>query len=167
MPKNIAIFIDGTDDTFTSGAKNNSNVGILYEACFNDERQFKRYSDGPGIGGHILASAVGTGVNVRVQRGYDWCVENYEDGDRIFLFGFSRGAFAARSVAGMLRAVGLLRKDAQATKDDAFAVYQRAKDDPAAAAAFKAANSTDVKVHFVGVWDTVGSVSLPLALTLN
>jgi len=167
MPKNIAIFIDGTDDTFTSGAKNNSNVGILYEACFNDERQFKFYSDGPGIGGHILASAVGTGVNVRVQRGYDWCVENYEDGDRIFLFGFSRGAFAARSVAGMLRAVGLLRKNAQATKDDAFAVYQRAKDDPAAAAAFKAANSTDVKVHFVGVWDTVGSVSLPLALTLN
>src|ERR1051326_1969005 len=167
MPKNIAIFIDGTDDTFTSGAKNNSNVGILYEACVNDARQFKFYSDGPGIGGHLIASTVGTGVNVPVQGGYDWCVENYEDGYQIFLFGFSRGAFAARSVAGILRAVGLLRKDAQATKDDAFAVYQKAKDDPAAAAAFKAANSTDVKIHFIGVWDTVGSVSVPLALTLN
>jgi uncharacterized protein (DUF2235 family) len=167
MSKNIAVFIDGTDDTFTSGAKNNSNVGLLYEACVNDERQFKFYSDGPGIGGHVLASAVGTGVNVRVQRGYDWCQENYEEGDSIFLFGFSRGAFAARSVAGMIRAVGLRRKDAQATNDDAFAVYQRAMDDPAAAAAFKAANSRDVKIHFIGVWDTVGSVALPLALTLK
>ena len=167
MPKNIAVFIDGTDDTFTSGAKNNSNVGILYEACINDARQFKFYSDGPGIGGHILASAVGTGVNVRVQRGYDWCAENYEDGDQIFLFGFSRGAFAARSVAGMIRAVGLLRKDKLSLEDAAFSAYQNAKSDPAAAAAFKAANSIEVKIHFVGVWDTVGSVSIPLALTLN
>jgi len=167
MPKNIAVFIDGTDDTFTSGAKNNSNVGTLYEACINDARQFKFYSDGPGIGGHILASAVGTGVNVRVQRGYDWCAENYEDGDQIFLFGFSRGAFAARSVAGMIRAVGLLRKDKLALEDAAFAAYQNAKNDPAAAAAFKAANSIEVKIHFVGVWDTVGSVAVPLALTLN
>jgi len=167
MPKNIAVFIDGTDDTFTSGAKNNSNVGTLYEACINDARQFKFYSDGPGIGGHILASAVGTGVNVRVQRGYDWCAENYEDGDQIFLFGFSRGAFAARSVAGMIRAVGLLRKDKLALEDAAFAAYQNAKNDPAAAAAFKAANSIEVKIHCVGVWDTVGSVAVPLALTLN
>jgi uncharacterized protein (DUF2235 family) len=167
MPKNIVVFIDGTDDTFTSGAKNNSNVGLLYEACVNDARQFKFYSDGPGIGGHILASAVGTGVNVRVQRGYDWCYENYEKDDQIFLFGFSRGAFAARSVAGMIRAVGLLRKDVRSS-DEAFAVYQRAKQDPQAAAAFKAANSLpDVKIHFIGVWDTVGSVSVPLALTLN
>ena len=167
MSKNIVVFIDGTDDTFASGAKNNSNVGLLYEACVNDARQFKFYSDGPGIGGHILASAVGTGVSVRVQRGYDWCQENYEDGDQIFLFGFSRGAFAARSVAGMIRAVGLRRKESQATNDDAFAVYEQAKDNPAAAAAFKAANSRDVKIHFIGVWDTVGSVALPLALTLK
>jgi uncharacterized protein (DUF2235 family) len=167
MPKNIVVFIDGTDTTFKSGAKNNTNVGTLYEACINDARQFKFYSDGPGYG-HLLASAVGTGVNVRVQRGYDWCAENYEDGDRIFLFGFSRGAFAARSVAGMIRAVGLLRKDNLSMEDAAFAAYQKAKDDPAAAAAFKAANSRgDVKVHCVGVWDTVGSVHIPLALTLN
>lgn len=166
MPKNIAVFIDGTDSTFSSGAKNNTNVGLLYEACINDERQFKRYSDGPGYG-HLLASAVGTGVNVRVQRGYDWCAEYYEPGDQIFLFGFSRGAFAARSVAGMIRTVGLLRKDKLSLEDAAFAMYQKAKDDPAAAAAFKAANSIDVKVHFVGVWDTVGSVAVPLALTLD
>ncbi|HEV2720196.1 MAG TPA: DUF2235 domain-containing protein [Thermoanaerobaculia bacterium] len=167
MPKNIAVFIDGTDDTFTSGAKNNSNVGILYEASINDERQFKFYSDGPGIGGHLVASTVGTGVNTRVQRGYNFCVENYENGDQIFIFGFSRGAFAARSVAGMIRAVGVLRKDAQATKDDAFAVYEKAKDDPAAAAAFKAANSIDVKIHFIGVWETVGSIDVPIGLTLD
>jgi uncharacterized protein (DUF2235 family) len=167
MSKNIAVFIDGTDDSFTSGAKNNSNVGLLWEACVDDPRQLKFYSDGPGIGRHILASAVGTGVNVRVQRGYDWCQENYEDGDSIFLFGFSRGAFAARSVAGMIRAVGLRRKDSPATNDQAFAVYQQAKDDPAAAAAFKAANSREVNIHFIGVWDTVGSVTLPIALTLN
>jgi len=167
MSKNIAVFIDGTDDTFTSGAKNNSNVGLLYEACINDERQFKFYSDGPGIGGHILASATGTGVNVRVQRGYDHINENYEDGDSIFLFGFSRGAYTVRSVAGMVRAVGVLRKDAGVTSDDAFAVYQQAKENPAAAAAFKAANSLDVKVHFIGVWDTVGSIGVPLGFTLR
>jgi uncharacterized protein (DUF2235 family) len=167
MPKNIAVFIDGTDTTFTSGAKNNTNVGTLYEACINDARQFKFYSDGPGYG-HLLASAVGTGVNVRVQRGYDWCAENYEDGDQIFLFGFSRGAFAVRSVAGMIRAVGLLRKDKLSMEDAAFSAYQNAKTNPAAAAAFKAANSrSDVKVHCIGVWDTVGSVHVPLALTLD
>src|SRR2546423_406573 len=119
MPKNIAVFLDGTNDNFASGAKNNSNVGILYEACINDERQFKFYSDGVGVGGHLASAATGAGVNVRVQRGYDWFSEHYDDGDALYLFGFSRGAFEARSVAGMVRAVGLLRKDAAVTSDDA------------------------------------------------
>jgi uncharacterized protein (DUF2235 family) len=168
MSKNIVVCLDGTNDTYAGGAGNNTNVGLLYEAALNDGvRQVKFYSDGVGVGGHVLSSATGYGVDTRIQRGYDFLREWYGDGDQIYLAGFSRGAFEARSLAGMIRAVGLLRKNATATGDAAYAVYRNAKNDPTAAAAFKAANSVDVKIHAVGVWDTVGSLGLPIGLTLT
>ena len=166
MPKNIVVCLDGTNDTYVPGGVN-TNVGRIFEASINDARQVKFFSDGVGVGGHALSAATGYGVDDRIQRGYDFLVEWYEDGDAIFLFGFSRGAFEARSVAGMVRRVGLIRKDAGVTGDDAYAVYTQWKNDPAAAAAFKAANSRDVKIKVVGVWDTVGALGLPIGLTLE
>jgi len=166
MSKNIVVCLDGTNDTYVAGGVN-TNVGRIYEASINDDRQVKFYSDGVGAGGHGLSAATGYGVDDCIQRGYNFIVEWYEDGDQIFLFGFSRGAFEARSVAGMIRQVGLIRKDGSATGDDAYAAYRNSKSDPAAAAAFKAANSRDVKIHVVGVWDTVGALGLPIGLTLT
>jgi uncharacterized protein (DUF2235 family) len=166
MSKNLVVCLDGTNDTYVPGGTN-TNVARLYEACINDDRQFKFYSDGVGAGGHFLSAATGFGCDDRIQRGYSFLVDDYEDGDQIFLFGFSRGAFEARSVAGMIRQVGLIRKGGKVTVDAAYAAYEKSKTDPAAAAAFKAANSRDVKIKFVGVWDTVESLGLPIALTLT
>ncbi|HKS21348.1 MAG TPA: DUF2235 domain-containing protein [Thermoanaerobaculia bacterium] len=166
MSKNIVVCLDGTNDTYVAGGVN-TNVGRIYEASINDDRQVKFYSDGVGSGGHVLSAATGYGVDVRIERGYQFILDYYEDGDKIFLFGFSRGAFETRSVAGMIHQVGLIRKDSGKTTDDAYTVYTQSKANPAAAAAFKAENSREVKIHFVGVWDTVGALGLPIGLTLT
>ncbi|KAG8918802.1 hypothetical protein FRC01_001646 [Tulasnella sp. 417] len=91
--------------------------------------------------------------------GYRFLMENYQPGDKICLFGFSRGAYTARCLAGMIHKVGLLPK----SNDEhvAFA-YQKYLNDTAegkkAAQAFKRAFSVSVPIEFVGVWDTVASV---------
>jgi len=167
MPKNIVVCLDGTNDTYVPEGVN-TNVARIFEASLNDgTHQVKFYSDGTGAGGHFLAATTGYGVPTRIMRGYNFLAEWYEDGDAIYIFGFSRGAFEARSLAGMLRRVGLIRKDASVTGDDAYAVYAKWNVDPDAAAAFKAKSSRDVKIKFVGVWDTVGALGLPVALTLK
>jgi uncharacterized protein (DUF2235 family) len=166
MSKNIVVCLDGTNDTYVAGGVN-TNVGRIFEASINDARQVKFFSDGVGVGGHVLSAATGYGVDDRIQRGYNFIVEWYEDGDQIYIFGFSRGAFEARSVAGMVRRVGLIRKDSGVTGDDAYAAYMQWKTNPEATAAFKAANSRDVTIKVVGVWDTVGSLGLPIGLTLT
>ena len=166
MSKNIVVCLDGTNDTYVAGGVN-TNVGRIYEACINDDRQVKFYSDGVGAGGHFLSAATGYGVDTRIERGYNFLVQWYQQGDAIYIFGFSRGAFEARSVAGMVRRVGLIRQDAGVTIDDAYAAYTKWKTNPAAAEAFKAKNSRDVKIKLVGVWDTVGSLGVPVGLTLK
>ncbi|KAG8971592.1 hypothetical protein FRC05_010938 [Tulasnella sp. 425] len=91
--------------------------------------------------------------------GYRFLMENYQEGDQICLFGFSRGAYTARCLAGMLHKVGLLPKDND--EHMAFA-YQKYLDDTPkgkkTALAFKRAFSISVPIEFVGVWDTVASV---------
>ncbi|KAG8894665.1 hypothetical protein FRC01_012832, partial [Tulasnella sp. 417] len=91
--------------------------------------------------------------------GYRFLMENYREGDYICLFGFSRGAYTARCLAGMLHKVGLLPKSNE--EHIAFAYRKYLDDTPEGkqiARGFKRAFSISVPIEFVGVWDTVASV---------
>lgn len=161
MSKNIAVFLDGTCDSYADGAKNNSNVGRMYDVAASDGvRQVTFYSDGVGCDFDLAGAVTGEGCDQRIARGYNFVLGTYEPGDDVYLFGFSRGAFEARSLAGMLSFAGLLKKDSGKSINDAFAAYRDGD------ATFKAQYSIDIPLKFVGVWDTVEALGLPIAGTL-
>jgi uncharacterized protein (DUF2235 family) len=127
MPKNIVILLDGTSNEITV---NRSNVLKLYLALENDERQVVYYSPGVGTFGaedawlrfwctavEIWGMATGWGLDQNIKDAYRFLVENYDrdeasrEGelrDRIYIFGFSRGAYSARVLAGFIHAIGLI-----------------------------------------------------------
>lgn len=129
----------------------------------------------PGIGAsvtsslaHLLGGAFGYGFTGTVKDGYRWLCRQWQDGDEIWLFGFSRGAYTARSLAGMIRKCGLLRRDADGTHDNeavaaAYAFYRDAgiKPGDAQAVAWRAAHSVETDIQFIGVWETVGALGIP------
>ncbi|KAF9007419.1 hypothetical protein BDQ17DRAFT_1350615 [Cyathus striatus] len=110
--------------------------------------------------------AVAWSMSYHVIDGYKWIAERYREGDRICIFGFSRGSYTARVLAGMLSKVGLLPADAAAKKDvlnAAFESYEQHGSNIAWAqsAKFRRANKCrNVLVQFLGCWDTVNSVGL-------
>jgi len=119
----------------------------------------------PGIK-HLLGGMFGYGLSDNVQDGYRWLCGQWQGGDEIWLFGFSRGAYTARSLAGMLRKCGLLRRAGatdRGTIKAAYAFYRDAAVKPgdATAVAWRAARANEVDVHFIGVWDTVGALGIP------
>ncbi|MFA6228610.1 MAG: DUF2235 domain-containing protein [Rhodanobacter sp.] len=127
----------------------------------------------PGVGvtaglSHLLGGAFGYGLSGHVMEGYCWLCKAWQPGDDIFLFGFSRGAYTARSLGGMIRKCGLLRRDAvgkisKAEVSDAYDFYRErdSKPDDAIARDFRAGHSVEVDIHFIGVWDTVGALGIP------
>jgi uncharacterized protein (DUF2235 family) len=134
-----------------------------------------------GVGTHgyladrVLGGAVGAGLTANVNEAYRWLCVNYDPGDEIFLFGFSRGAYTARSVGGMIAAVGVLdlarldRAGFGATLLEAETVYRTPTDTQAQkdarskkAADFRRQHArADVTIRFVGVFDTVGALGIP------
>jgi uncharacterized protein (DUF2235 family) len=127
------------------------------------------------------ASAVGWGVSDRIREAYGFICRHYDPGDQVFVFGFSRGAFEARSLAGFVDFVGLLLKsqatgpDARRLVDMAYEIYRRGDEQsllflrrflrrvariaaPGPATDFR--KSTEVRLHFVGVWDTVEALGV-------
>jgi uncharacterized protein (DUF2235 family) len=176
MPKNIVICCDGTGNEF---GDHNSNVVKLYSACIIDGiRQVGYYHPGVGTMGDptahskiskawstVLGLAFGAGLLTNVGDAYRYLMNVYEDGDQVFLFGFSRGAYTARALAGVLHMFGLLcpgndglipyvirmfasRSRAAAGMTHTFEVADE----------FKATFGRHCPLHLVGVWDTVSSV---------
>jgi hypothetical protein len=105
-------------------------------------------------------------IDTHIKCGYKFLMEHYVLGDKIFLFGFSRGAYTARSLAGMLQGVGLLPAGNLQQVSFAYKIYKAGKKKESED--FKNAFSVEVPIDFIGVWDTVSSVGffprvLPLA----
>ncbi|KAJ3574362.1 hypothetical protein NP233_g1816 [Leucocoprinus birnbaumii] len=100
-------------------------------------------------------------ANPQLPGGYEFLMQNYQYGDKIFLFGFSRGAYTARALAGMVHKVGLLPKSNYQQVPFAYKMYSR-EDETGwkQSAAFKKAFSIDVDIQLLAVWDTVGSVGV-------
>ncbi|KAH8987753.1 hypothetical protein EDB86DRAFT_2949235 [Lactarius hatsudake] len=97
--------------------------------------------------------------------GYKFLMQNYNVGDKVCLFGFSRGAYTARALAGMLHKVGLLSRDNIEQIPFAYDLYKSDNND-ALAQEFKMAFSREAPIEFVGVWDTVASVGFIISETL-
>lgn len=126
------------------------------------------YDWGVGTGGgsdKITGGAFGKGIDRNIQDAYRFLVHNYAAGDELFFFGFSRGAYTVRSLVGLVRNCGLLKKIHSHRIPDAYAIY-RSPDTPDSRKArrFRERCSREAKVDFLGVWDTVGALGIPLKL---
>ncbi|WP_444461253.1 DUF2235 domain-containing protein [Rhodobacter capsulatus] len=111
---------------------------------------------------------LGWGVEAQILRAYGWLAMRYRPGDRIFLIGYSRGAFAARSLAGLIERVGLLRKDA-ATERNVEQAWRHYRAEVSPVAFRDALCHPSAPIEMVGVFDTVAAlgVRLPLFWTMS
>ena len=162
MSKRIIYCADGTWDT----VDNQTNVYKFYKALKTTAQQVPFYDDGVGADGNpflkLVGGAFGTGLWTEVQEGYTAIAHVYEAGDEVFLFGFSRGAFTARSLGGMIAAAGLPTANFDDTLVDlAFNAYRDKDDRAEILASLDQYQLFDAKIAMIGVWDTVGSLGIP------
>jgi uncharacterized protein (DUF2235 family) len=170
--KRIALFLDGTWNT----VNDNTNVWRLKSLCTKSSDQLVYYSAGVGtqLGERVSGGMFGVGINEEVINAYEWLVEQYVSGDQVFIFGFSRGAFTARSLAGFISKCGLLKPGSPISLKQLYARY-RMGTAPSVRALAKLADanlsqedkwvkeySRAIPIRFQGVWDTVGALGVPL-----
>jgi uncharacterized protein (DUF2235 family) len=139
--------------------------------------QSVEYVRGIGTGNFlnkIVGGISGKGISSNILQGYQFISNNFEPGDHIFLFGFSRGAYTARSLSGLLYHFGILKKQYQSTLPNLYDLYQRTDKAklPALVSGYRDMLDKDlvdrerqiVPIHFLGVWDTVGALGVPMGL---
>lgn len=176
--KRIVVCCDGTwnrADQARNGTPCPTNVvKLAYRVAKRDAQgtaQIIFYDQGVGTGNvvdRLSGGAFGDGLEENIYDAYRFLIANYEPGDEIFLFGFSRGAFTARSLGGLIRKCGILDRTAVRKYVEAMQLYRNPDihPDAHAAASFRASFSccgTDpVKIKCIGVWDTVGALGIPL-----
>ena len=120
-----------------------------------------------GVGSYyapIRGGVSGLGIMKNIQDCYRFIVQNFDDDDQLFLFGFSRGAYTVRALAGFLNKCGILPRHRAAEIPEAFEFYKKTGAKPRSGPAKKWRKSRRVKagrVHFIGVWDTVGALGIP------
>lgn len=174
MPKNIVICCDGTGNQI---GENLSNVLKLFRILKKSEAQVIYYDPGVGTLGQsdpwarikentrlVLGLATGAGLDDDVLQAYEFLADRYETGDHIFLFGFSRGAYTVRVLAGFLYLVGLLRSEQKNISGYALTAYKRASEEDELEIAWQFKRVTGARVvpiKFIGVWDTVSSLLVP------
>ena len=178
--RRLALFLDGTwNDT-----EDNTNVWRLRSLCApigkDGVPQFIYYDSGVGtqIGERITGGMFGAGIDQNVRKAYEWLVENYENNDDIFIFGFSRGAFTARSLAGMLSICGLAKPGAPLGVGQIYTRYRHVDRNRSSIRKIKETAdagtppqtleekwllrfSRPVDIRMIGVWDTVAALDLP------
>src|SRR5216683_4534549 len=169
MPRNIVICCDGTGNQYGSA---NSNVVKLYWTLSAQDKQTAYYHPGVGtMGARNALSAVGKwwtkvrglafgyGFSDNIADVYSFLMNEFNPGDQIFIFGFSRGAYTARALCGLLHMCGLLTAGNEALIPYALRLYK--SNDPCKfeiADGFRSTFSVPCKPYFLGLWDTVSSV---------
>ncbi len=128
------------------------------------------YDSGVGTQGFVdkyVGGGFGRGISENIQQAYRFIANNYHDGDDLFLFGFSRGAYTVRSLAGFIGSVGLLEKAHLRRVPEAYALYRtppgkRSKSLPGQRLKkLKTPPRCGIPIKFIGVWDTVGALGAP------
>ena len=194
----IVVCCDGTWNS--PDMEDTTHVRAYFEMLADTNEQKVMYFPGVGVntfreeGGtfvgrglnKILGGATGYGLGKKVKEAYKFIADNYKDGDEIYLFGFSRGAYTARSVAGMIRKCGIIENTNNRGIRRAFRLYRktgehnhpdrilirekRAKMSPGFATSEKDQSTRSgpkvpiVNIAYVGVWDTVGARGIPAPL---
>ena len=164
MGKNIVVFSDGTGQD--GGTRHNTNVYKLFNLILDrSRRQVSFYDRGLGTGWRkATGNIVGRGFSKNVRQCYEFIFRNFEDDDKIFLFGFSRGAATVRSLTGFIHLFGILPRSRGRLIKKAWKIYKitNKKKREAKAAKFIEVNHTMwANVQFLGVWDTVAALGLP------
>ncbi|VDB86422.1 unnamed protein product [Peniophora sp. CBMAI 1063] len=177
--RNLIVCIDGTSNQF---GKRNTNVIELYSLIRKGKGDNQRTYYNSGIGtyaipswrswayykqvvGHKMDLAIAWNFESIVLDAYRWLSETYEDGDCIYFFGFSRGAYQVRTLSAMIHRVGLIHRGNEKQIPFAYQLYSHsegtgAMDSVTTAQTFKTTFSREVKVHVIGAWDTVSSIGL-------
>ena len=164
-PLTHVIILDGTMSSLEPGYE--THAGVTYRLCremgapvsvyYESGVQMPQWRAAPDV-------LMGRGINRQIRRAYGYLASRYRPGDRIFLMGYSRGAYAVRSLAGVIDRVGLLRADC-ATERNLRTVYRHYQSDPDSefSRAFARAHCHEaVGIEMVGVWDTVKALGLRL-----
>jgi uncharacterized protein (DUF2235 family) len=174
--KRIVICFDGTwnkpaEEALPSSERVETNVCRFYQSVHEQSddgvKQVKWYDQ--GIGTHwydqYIGGALGSGLEINIIQGYQFLAEAYEDGDEVYVLGFSRGAYTARSLIGLIRNCGLIYpKHLSLRVPMAYGIYRTRDDDADSLTArmFRAAYSRAIRVKFIGVWDSVGALGIPI-----
>jgi uncharacterized protein (DUF2235 family) len=165
MAKNIVVFSDGTGQE--GGKGSSTNVYRLFNMIEDrTPHQVAFYDRGLGTGWRRISGlAFGLGISRNIKECYQFVFENYQAGDEIFLFGFSRGAYTVRSLSGFLNLFGVLPKSRVELIDEAYRIYKIEDDDKRRKEAddFLSRHHTmRCPVRFIGVWDTVKALGMPV-----
>jgi uncharacterized protein (DUF2235 family) len=176
--KRIIVCSDGTwnkPGLSRNGVQTRTNVQKIFEAICNsaedNTKQIKFYDAGIGAEGSLysklLDGSTGRGLDENILDCYKFISWNYEQGDEIYLFGFSRGAYTSRSLAGLIYNSGLIKNNDLTLVHKAYEMY-RNRDNVdlspkgSTAIAFRNAHcQPNVRIKFIGVWDTVGALGIP------
>ncbi len=174
--KRIVICFDGTwnrpaEESIPETQQVETNVRRFYESVrpqsADGVKQVKWYDEGVGTKWYdrVIGGGIGAGLEINIVQGYEFLAKEYEEGDEIYVLGFSRGAYTARSLVGMARNCGLIYpKHLGLRALMAYGIYRTRDDnvDSATAKLFRSSFCRDVTIKFIGVWDTVGALGVPL-----
>ncbi|RCI08985.1 hypothetical protein L249_5017 [Ophiocordyceps polyrhachis-furcata BCC 54312] len=212
QPKKLVLFFDGTGNSFSGSTADTNVIKMMNKLARSDRHQLHYYQTGIGTYDirnegsvdknwfsekwsslvQMLDQGFGTSFGAHLMAGYRFLMRYYNTGDKIYMFGFSRGAFVARFLARMLCTVGLLCKGNEEMVRFAYRLYRRFLDGEAGKGAVqdevdafsrtfcrrepvpggKGKKADDnVRVYFLGIWDCVNSVAVlernaPLAQTV-
>lgn len=165
MPKTIVVCLDGTWNT----PEDQTNIHWLHEKALKRDNQLVYYDQGVGTGGWLddkVGGNLGWGVSQNVAQAYTFIWKHWRAGDDVFVFGFSRGAFTARSLCGFIKLVGKL--SSLDDLDDAYKYYrihEPWEDDNFFEAWLKPQYIEAIPIRFLGVFDTVGALGLPFEIS--
>ena len=173
--KRIVLCFDGTwnkpaEENLPSAQQVETNVRRFYESLketgTDGAKQIKWYDEGVGTHWYdqFIGGAIGTGLEVNIIQGYEFLAKNYEGGDEVYVLGFSRGAYTARSLVGMVRNCGLIEAKHVALRVGiAYGIYRTRDDGPDSMTAklFRSSFCREIRIKFIGVWDTVGALGIP------
>lgn len=187
QPRQLIVCCDGTNNNLTGGC-NDTNVTKLSDLLDPEGQDQLLYYD-PGVGNpgelpgaslsdtigrrfeRIYGLAFGKGVYENIAEAYLFLMRHYREGDQIYIYGFSRGAFTARSIGGLVTQFGILRPEMEGLVHTLLHIYFSDREKGAGEYTriraqinemFCAPHTRQAPVWFVGVWDTVASVGAPL-----
>lgn len=166
MKQRLIVLFDGTWNTREDRTNVERMASVITGTGNDGVPQAKWYDPGPGTVWYdrIRGGAFGYGVSQNIQQGYRWVADHWTKESELFVFGFSRGAYTARSLVGLIRKSGLVNQGSADLIEKAYGLYRRKEIDPdhPEAIAFRSQYSREIGVKFIGVWDTVGSLGVPL-----